>query len=136
MKAAYSNLWTFEKKLYHYENTEVLHYKLLNIILLIVRNGWFRSFCNKYQGCELNYNRRRRFCLLCCIPDYFDNFEEELDHAQLDFFKLKMFDFKLFSLLLECYVYEKRSLEALSGHFYYSSRDRYTTEKNEMFLKD
>lgn len=39
-------------------------------------------------------------------------------------------------MLLECYVYDKQSLEAFSGHFYYSSRDRYTGEKTETSLKD
>ena len=32
-------------------------------------------------------------------------------------------------MLLECYIYDKRSLESFSGHFYYSPRDRYTGQK-------
>ena len=39
-------------------------------------------------------------------------------------------------MLLECYVYDKQSLEAFSGHFYYSSRDCHTGEKNETSLKN
>ena len=39
-------------------------------------------------------------------------------------------------MLLEYYVYNKRSLEAFSGYFYYSSRDRYTGSKNETYLMD
>ena len=105
-------------------------------MLLIIHNGWFYCFCNKYQGCELNYNCGQRLCPFCRIPDYLTNFEEELDCAQFDLFQLKMFGFKLFPMLLERYVYDKRSLEAFSGHFYYSSRDRYTGEKNETSLKD
>ena len=105
-------------------------------MLLIVHSGWFYCLCNKYQEWELNYNGGRRLCPLCHIPDYFDNFEEEPDRAQFDLFKLKMFGFKLFPLLLECYVYGKRFLEAFRGRFCYSSRDRYTGEKKETSLKD
>ena len=64
-----------------------------------------------------------------------NNFEKYLDRAQLDLFKLKQFGFKLFPMLLECYVFDKRSLEAFSGRFYYSFRDRYTGQKNETSLK-
>ena len=104
-------------------------------MLLIVHSGWFYCLCNKYQEWELNYNGGRRLCPLCHIPDYFDNFEEEPDRAQFDLFKLKMFGFKLFPLLLECYVYYKRFLEVFSGRFCYSSRDRCTGEKKETSLK-
>ena len=34
-------------------------------------------------------------------------------------------------MLLECYIYDKRSLESFSGHFYYSPRDRYTGQKKK-----
>lgn len=99
MEATYPNLQTFEKKLYHYENMEELHYILLNIMLLIIHNGWFYCFCNKYQGCELNYNCGQRLCPFCRIPDYLTNFEEELDCAQFNLFQPKMFGFKLFPML-------------------------------------
>ena len=136
MEATYPNLQTFEKKLYGYKSIEDLHYKLLNIMQLIIHNGWFYCFCNKYQGCEFDYNRVRRLCALCRMPDYLSNFEEVLDRAQFDIHALKMFGFKSFPLLLGCYVYNKRSLQAFSGHFYYSSRDCYTVEKLETSLKD
>ena len=70
------------------------------------------------------------------MPDYLSNFEEVLDRAQFDIHALKMFGFKSFPLLLGCYVYNKRSLQAFSGHFYYLSRDCYTVEKLETSLKD
>ena len=130
------NLRFFEKNLYHYETIEDLHHKLLNIMLLITRKGWFYCFCNKYKGCELDYNQGWRLCRLCQIPVYLNNFEEYLDRAQFDLFKLKRFDFKLFPMLLECYVYDKQSLEAFSGRFHYSSRDRHTGSKNETSLQD
>lgn len=133
MEATYPNLRTFEKNLYHYENIKELQYKLLNIMLLILHNGWFCCFCNKFQGYELNYNHGQGLCLLCWIPDYLTNFEEELDRAQFGLFKLKVFGLKLFPMLLECYIYNKQSLEAFSRHFYYSPRDRYTGEKNKSF---
>ena len=68
MEATYPNLQTFEKKLYGYKLIEDLHYKLLNIMQLIIHNGWFYCFCNKYQGCEFDYNRVRRLCALCRMP--------------------------------------------------------------------
>ena len=51
----------------------------------------------------------------------FRNFEEDLDQNQfnLDFLK---------RLAFECYRVDKRSLEAFSGHYYWSSRDWYTGE--------
>ena len=134
MESKYPNLRSFEKKLYHYESVEDLHYKLLNIMLLIVHNGYHYCFCNKYRGCKLDYNRGRLLCPLCQIPVYLNNFEEYLDRAQFDLFKLKQFGFKLYPMLLECYVFNKRSLEAFSGHFCYSSRT-ITQTKNETSLK-
>ena len=34
-------------------------------------------------------------------------------------------------MLLECYIYDKRSLESFSGHFYYYPIDRYTAKKKK-----
>ena len=94
------------------------------------------TFYHKYHGCECDYNQGRKLCPLCQILIYLNNFQKHLDLAQFDLFKLKQFGFKLFPLLLECYVYNKRSLEAFSGHFYYLSRDHYTGQKNETSLND
>ena len=118
MEAAYDDLATFEKNLYQYKTTEELYNKPLNIILLITHNVWFYCFSEKYQGCKLDYNQRWRLC------------------AQFDVHVLKIFGFKLIPSLLKGYCVDKRSLETFSGHFYYSSRDRYTGEKTETSLKD
>ena len=136
MEAAYDDLATFEKNLYQYKTTEELYNKPLNIILLITHNVWFYCFSEKYQGCKLDYNQRWRLCPLRRIPTYLSNYEEELDCAQFDVHVLKIFGFKLIPSLLKGYCVDKRSLETFSGHFYYSSRDRYTGEKTETSLKD
>ena len=39
MEATYANMSLFEKKLYQYDPTEDLQYKLLSIMMLITRNG-------------------------------------------------------------------------------------------------
>ena len=81
MEASYEDLATFEKNFHHYENVEELHYKFLNIILLITHNRLFYCFCDKYYGCKLNYNQGQRVCPLCRIQTYLSNFEEELDRS-------------------------------------------------------
>ena len=103
--------------------------------IYIVHNSYHYCFCNKYHSCELDYNQGRLLHPLCQIPVYLNNFEEYLDRAQFDLFKLKQFGFKLYPMLLECYVYDKRSLESFSGHFYYSPTDRYTGQKKRKFIE-
>ena len=136
MESNYPNIATFKKKLYQYGTVEDLHYKLLNIMLLITHNSWFYCFCWKYEGCELSHNRGRALCPLCIISIYLSEYEEELDRNQFNLFALKQFDFELFPLLMECYRVNQRSLESFSGHFCYSSRDRYTGQKSEAPLKE
>ena len=47
MEATYPNLQTFEKKLYGYKIIEDLHYKLLNIMQLIIQmDGFIASAVN------------------------------------------------------------------------------------------
>ena len=67
---------------------------------------------------------------------YLSNFEEDPDRCQFDIHALKIFGFKLFSLLLECCCVDKWSLKAFNGDFYYSSRDCYPGEKTETSLKE
>ena len=51
-------------------------------MLLITHNEWFYCFFDKYQGCELDYNKVWRLLPLCQIPIYLNNFGEELDCAK------------------------------------------------------
>ena len=136
MESTYPNLATFERKLCQLDTIEELHYKRLNTMLLITYNGWFYCFCCKYQSCDLNYNCGRELCPLCIILTYLSEYEEELDRNQFNLFKLKQFGFKLFPILFGCYRGSKRSLEAFSGDFCYSSRDYYTGQKNETLLRE
>ena len=80
MESKNFNSHVFEIKLYHYKDIADLHFKLLNILLLICYNSDYYCFCNKYQGCEKNYHMERDLCPLCCIKIYFchglANFEE------------------------------------------------------------
>ena len=59
-----------------------------------------------------------------------------MHRIQYVLFKLKQFAFKLYPSLTECYQIDKRFIEAFSGHYYYSPRDRYTGQKSEVSLKD
>ena len=95
MEASYADLATFEKKLFHDENVQELHYKFLNVMLLITHNGFFYCFCDKFHGCELNYNQEQRHCPLCWIPTYLTNFEEEINRSQFEVHLLKIFGLKL-----------------------------------------
>ena len=104
--------------------------------MLICNNGFFYCFCDKYQECNLQWNQGCQLCPLCMIPVHFRGLEEELGQNQYDLFKLKQFVFKLYPFLTECYIVDKRSLGAYSGHYYYSSRDRYTRQKSEVLLKE
>ena len=137
MEFTYPHFCIFEKELYRFNNIKDLYYKLLNILSLICfNNGFFYCFCNRYQGCELNNNLGWRLCLLCQIPVHFRDFKEELDRNQYNLMYLKQFAFRLYPFLEECYKVDQRSLEVFSGHYVYSSRDRYTGQKSEVSLKE
>ena len=70
-----------------------LHYKLLNIFLLICYNSDYHCFCDKYQGYEKDYHIGRNLCSFCRIKIYFRhdlvNFEEYLDRNQFNLSKVK-----------------------------------------------
>ena len=128
MESKYFNSFVFEIKLLHYKDIVDLQYKLLNILLVICYNNDYYSFCNKYHGCEKNYNFGRDLCALCRIKIYFwqdlMNFEENLNRNQYNLSKLRSYAFKLYPFLMECYRVDKRSLEAFSGHYVSSCRSR------------
>ena len=84
MEVSYADLAAFEKKLCHYENVQELHYKFLNVMLLIIHNESFYCFCDKCHVCQLSYNQEQRHCPLCWILTYFCNFEKELNRSQFD----------------------------------------------------
>ena len=138
MESTYQNFSVFQKKLYEYRDIKDLYYKLFLILSLICfNNGFFNCFCNRYEGCKLDYNLGWRVCPLCWIPVHFRGFEEELGWNQYNLSNLKQFAFRLFSFLEDCYKIDQCSLEAFSSHYYYySSRDRYTRQKSEISLKD
>ena len=83
----------------------------------------FYCFCDRYQGCKLDDNQGQRLCPPFQILVYFRNFEEKLDRNQYNLKNLKQLAVCLFLFLEEFYRVDKRSLEAFSGHYYYSSRD-------------
>ena len=56
--------------------------------------------------------------------------------VKLHRFTVKQFGFKLFLLLFERYCVSKRSLEAFSDDFCYTSRDDYTGQKSETPLRE
>ena len=88
MEWKYFNSHVFEINLHHYKNMADLHYKLLNITLLICYNSNYYCFCNKSQGCRKGYHLRRDPCPLCYIKINFRhdlrNFEKYLDRNQVN----------------------------------------------------
>ena len=120
MESSYQDFDVFQKKLYKYEDSKDLYYKLLNILFLICfSNGFFYCFCNRYQGCELDCNLGWKLCPLCQILIDYHGFEEELDQNQYNLSNLKHFAFRLFPFLIDCYKINQYSLQAFSGHYHY-----------------
>lgn len=60
MESTYLNFCIFEKELYKFKDIEELYYKLFDILSLICFNNGFFCFCDRYQGCELDYNQGQR----------------------------------------------------------------------------
>ena len=127
-------------KLYHYKDIVELHYKFLNILSLICYNSDYYCFCDKYQGCEMDYHTGRDLCLLCRIKTYFPHdlmsFEEYLDCNQFNLSKLKTYSFRLSPFWMECYHIDNRSSEAFSGQSFWSCLDNKQVKKvNSLWKK-
>lgn len=132
----YRNLHQFQKKLYHYENLTHLYYKCSNFLYLIQSNGQLYCFCEKYQGCEFDYNCWRQVYLFYQINNHYKNFEEDLRKVKDKKVKLVKFAFELLELLNECVQIDHLLHESLSGEYSFSvSRLLYST-KNEVSLNN
>ena len=97
---------------------------------------WFYYFCEKYDGCELNYYMGMQFSQLCEIYNYSQNFEKHFEKIEDNKVKLVKFAFELFEMLEECICIDIRSFEAFSGKYSFLFRDDYTGQKDSVSLKN
>ena len=88
----------------------------LNVLNLILLNGWHYCYCEKYEGPRYIVGSKD-WCAMCIIPIDFSNFEEYLDkndfnenllrscHTRLVHYLLEVF--RLNKLLLEYFLFEE-----------------------------
>ena len=69
MESKYLNYHVPKIKLFYYKDIAELHYKILNIFLLLCYNSDYYCFCDKYQVCEKVCHIERDLCQLCYIFD-------------------------------------------------------------------
>ena len=63
----------FEKEITEFKNCKDLHYFLMNILNLILHNGYFYCFCEKFGGPNTEFSGKK-MCALCLIPMIFFRF--------------------------------------------------------------
>ena len=111
---------------------EKLHYQGLNILNLIIRQGYMVCFCDKYEGPRLL--GEKCLCPMCRIPRGFSDFEEYCDRYQFN--ECKCYTIRLFDFLNECFIVNKESLQITNNDSNFSYRNSYTGQKTYTSLKD
>ena len=71
-------------RLFLEKNTKELHFGLLNILLLVLKNSFNYCFCKYCQGRKWRTGRRT-YCSLCRLAYDSYEFEKRCDYAQVDF---------------------------------------------------
>ena len=73
----------FKKQITGFKTPAEIHFFLLNVLNLILHNGWYYCFSEKFNGPALVDGSQRQ-CTMCKIPYYFSDFEKDLDVNQFD----------------------------------------------------
>ena len=62
---------------------------ILNVLNLIIWNGYWYCLCDKIQGCENCYSKGKRYSYWCQIEDYYDN--EDVEDVKYKPFELMIY---------------------------------------------
>ena len=88
--------------------------------------GWFYCFCDKYLGCEKDYNQGKNYCKLYELDVFYKNFKEKLVKIKNKKVKLVKFTNELFKDIDECIATDPTVKEAFYGEHHFRMRGCYT----------
>lgn len=86
----------FKKEIGNFKEIKNLHYCLLNVLNLIWYNGYYYCFCEKFEGSDLEFSKRK--FTLCRMLLIFCDFEKKLDINSKGYLLLRSYHQKLFTL--------------------------------------